>query len=65
MYSHLQLELSHFKTEYLGIKSFQKKKNKIVNFFDTEADVRRCSVKKMLMKISRKSQENTCVRVSF
>ena len=31
----------------------------------TEAVVRRCSVKKMFLKISQNSQENTCVRVSF
>ena len=30
-----------------------------------EAVVRRCSVKKMLLKISQDSQKNTCVRVSF
>ena len=31
----------------------------------TEAVVQRCSVKKMFLKISQNSQENTCVRVSF
>ena len=30
-----------------------------------EAVVRRCSVKKVFLKISRNSQENTCARVSF
>ena len=31
----------------------------------TEAVVRRCSVKKVLLKISQNSQENSCARVSF
>ena len=30
-----------------------------------EAVVQRCSVKKLLLEISQKSQENTCARVSF
>ena len=30
-----------------------------------EAVVRRCSVKKVFLKISQNSQENTCARVSF
>ena len=30
-----------------------------------EAVVQRCSVKKMFLKISQNSQDNTCVRVSF
>ena len=30
-----------------------------------EAVIRGCSVKKMLLKISQNSQENTCARVSF
>ena len=30
-----------------------------------EAVVRRCSLKKMFLKISQNSQENTCARVSF
>ena len=30
-----------------------------------EAVARRCSVKKVLLKISENSQENTCARVSF
>ena len=33
--------------------------------FSTEAVVRRCSVKKMLLEISQNSQENPCARVSF
>ena len=31
----------------------------------TEAVVRRCSLKKMFLEISQKSQENTCARASF
>ena len=31
----------------------------------TEVVSRRCSVKKMFLKISQNSQENTCARVSF
>ena len=31
----------------------------------TEAVVQRCSVKKVLLEISKKSQENACARVSF
>ena len=31
----------------------------------TEAVVQRCSVRKVFLKISQNSQENTCVRVSF
>ena len=31
----------------------------------SEADYRRCSVKKVFLKISQNSQENTCARVSF
>ena len=31
----------------------------------TEAVVRMCSVKKVILKISQNSQENTCARVSF
>ena len=30
-----------------------------------EAVVQRCSVKKLLLEISQKSQKNTCARVSF
>ena len=32
---------------------------------DLEAVVRRCSVKNVFLKVSQKSQENNCVRVSF
>ena len=32
---------------------------------DTEAVVRRCSVKKVFLKIPQNSQENNCDRVSF
>ena len=35
---------------------------KIINI---EAVVRRCSVKKLFLEISQKSQENTCARVPF
>ena len=31
----------------------------------TEAAIQRCSVKKVFLKISQNSQENTCARVSF
>ena len=33
--------------------------------FNKEGVARRCSVKKMFLKISQNSQENTCARVSF
>ena len=39
-----------------------KKDNKFVVL---QAVARRCSVKKVFLKISQNSQENTCVRVSF
>ena len=32
---------------------------------NSEAVTRRCSVKKVFLKISQNSQENTCARVSF
>ena len=32
---------------------------------NTEAVVRRCSVKKVYLEISQNSQENTCARFSF
>ena len=38
------------------------------NFFninESEALIQRCSVKKVFLKISQNSQENTCARVSF
>ena len=34
-------------------------------FITAEAVVQRCSVKKVFLKISQNSQENTCARVSF
>ena len=34
-------------------------------FLISKADVQRCSVKKVFLKISQNSQENTCARVSF
>ena len=34
-------------------------------YFNSEAVVRTCSVKKVFLEISRNSQENTCTRVSF
>ena len=34
-------------------------------FFCSEAVARRCSVKRVFLKILQNSQENTCVRVSF
>ena len=42
--------------------------NTFVHLFETkitEAVVRRCSVKKVFLKIWQKSQENTCAIVSF
>ena len=38
---------------------------KVITKETTEAVAQRCSVKKMLLKISQNSQENTCARVSF
>ena len=38
---------------------------KLVWFKYSEAVVRRCSVKKVLLEISQNSQENTCARVSL
>ena len=37
----------------------------LISFEFSEAVARRCSVKKVLLKISQKSQENTCARVSY
>ena len=37
----------------------------IWTIFNTKAIVQKCSVKKMLLKITQKSQENKCARVSF
>ena len=36
-----------------------------IETYQTEAVVRRCSVKKVFLEISRNSQEITCARVSF
>ena len=38
---------------------------KISDYWSLEAVVQRCSVKKVFLKISQNSQENTCGRVSF
>ena len=35
------------------------------NMEDTEAVTLKCSVKRVLLKISQNSQENACTRVSF
>ena len=35
------------------------------NYENTEAVTRRCSAKKMFVKVLQNSQENTCTRVSF
>ena len=35
----------------------------LVAYFDLEAAVQRCSVKKVFLEISQNSQENTCARV--
>ena len=37
----------------------------IIGSIKTEAVVQRCSVKKVFLKISQNSQENTCARASF
>ena len=37
----------------------------LLDIHGTEAVVRRCSVEKVFLQISKNSQENTCVRVSF
>ena len=42
----------------------QKQPLKKVFCKNTEEDARKCSVKKVFLKISQSSQENTCVRVS-
>ena len=36
----------------------------VMTLFPTEAVIRRCSVKKVVLEISQNSQENTCARVS-
>ena len=47
-------------------KSYAPINNSNEIFFNTsEAVVRRCSVKKVFLEISQKSQENTCARDSF
>ena len=38
---------------------------KIWKHSKTEAAAQRCSVKKVLLEISKNTQENTCARVSF
>ena len=40
-------------------------KRQVLRAWNTEAVVWRCSVKKLFLKISQNSQENTCARVSF
>ena len=53
------------------MKFFKYDENKyFLNYFfmvvlNTEAVVRKCSVKEVLLEISQNSQENTCVRISF
>ena len=42
-----------------------KKKKKLHNDYKTEAVVQRCSVKKVLLEISKNSWEKTCAGVSF
>ena len=46
-------------------QSYLLDKNVIFNHGLTEAVVQRCSVKKVLLEISKNSQENTCARDSF
>ena len=40
-------------------------KHVVLFYFTSEAVVQSCSVKKLFLKISQNSQENTCARVSF
>ena len=58
-----------FSLEKYGHSWFQIKyltaSNKALYLIFTEAVVQRCSVKKVFLKISQNSQENTCARVSF
>ena len=55
--------LASFKSNFL--KFIRSVSNSICNIHNLEAVARRCSVKKMFLKISKNSQESTCVRVSF
>ena len=41
------------------------KSDRILSSISTEAVAKRCSVKRVLLKISQDSQENTCARFSF
>ena len=47
-----------------GVDSMRKESVPKIGKF-TEAVVRRCSVKKVFLKVSQNSQENSCARVSF
>ena len=44
---------------------YSPKRENLLGSIKAEAVVRRCSVKKVFLKISQNSQENTCARVSF
>ena len=46
--------------EYISLTSIS-----IVEVRNKEVVARRCSVKRVFLKISQSSQENTCARVSF
>ena len=48
-----------------SVKSSGYMYEKITNCVNSEAVPRSCSIKKVLLKISQNSQENTCARVSF
>ena len=49
----------------MKIMGLKKVKLQIMNTWIPEAVVQRCSVKKVFLKNSQNSQENTCARVSF
>ena len=43
----------------------QSHRNQSIDLDTAEAVVRRCSIKKVFLKISQNSQEDTCARISF
>ena len=52
--------LMAFKDYYCFVKIFHR-----FGFESSEAVTRKCSVKKLFLKMSQNSQENACARVSF
>ena len=46
-------------------KLSESSKNTFIETFKTEAVIQSCSPKKVFLKVSQNSQENTCARVSF